>query len=56
VLDLYFSELDEVKRGCLIGDALDRGMLGERDREQLEEGSQRMNASIISSYHEDNEF
>jgi hypothetical protein len=23
VLDLYFGELDEVRRGCLIGDAID---------------------------------
>jgi hypothetical protein len=29
VLDLYFGELDEVRRGRLIGDALDRRMLGE---------------------------
>jgi hypothetical protein len=29
VLDLYFGELDEVQRGHLIGDAIDRRMLGE---------------------------
>jgi hypothetical protein len=36
VLDLYFGELDEVRRGLLIGDALDRRMLGEWDREWVE--------------------
>jgi hypothetical protein len=56
VLDVYFGELDEVRRGHLIGDALDRRMLGEHDREQLEEKSQRMDAVRISSYREDNEF
>jgi hypothetical protein len=56
VLDLYFGELDEVRRGRLIGDALDRRMLGEWDYEQLEEESQRVDAIRISSYHEDNEF
>jgi hypothetical protein len=55
VLDLYFGELDEVRRGHLIGDALDRRVLGEWDREQLEE-SQRMEAIRISSYREDTEF
>jgi hypothetical protein len=29
VLDLYFGELDEVRRGHLIGEALDRRMMGE---------------------------
>jgi hypothetical protein len=29
VLDLYFGELDDVQRGRLIGDAIDRRMLGE---------------------------
>jgi hypothetical protein len=54
VLALYFGKPDEVQRGRLIGDALDMRMLGEWDREQLERESQRMDASIISSYHEDN--
>jgi hypothetical protein len=31
VLDLYFRELDKVRRGCLIGDTLGRRMLGEQD-------------------------
>jgi hypothetical protein len=56
VLDLYFGELDEVRRGCLIGDALDRRMLGQWDREWLEEESRRRDAAEISSYQEDNNF
>jgi hypothetical protein len=31
VLNLYFRELDEAKRGSMIEDAIDRKMLGERD-------------------------
>jgi hypothetical protein len=56
VLDLYSGELDETRRGRLIWDALDRRMLEEWDHEQMEAESRRMDASIISSYHEDNEF
>jgi hypothetical protein len=41
VLDLYFGELDGVRRGRLIGDALDQRMLVERDREWLEGESRR---------------
>jgi hypothetical protein len=29
VLNLYFGELNEVRRGCLIGEALDWKTLGE---------------------------
>jgi hypothetical protein len=56
VLDLYFGELDEVRRGHLIGDAIDRRMMGEQDREWLEGESQRRSAAEISSHREDNEF
>jgi hypothetical protein len=56
VLDLYFRELDGVRRGYLIGDVLDRRMLGERDREWLEEDSRRRDAMEILSYREDSEF
>jgi hypothetical protein len=56
VLDLYFGELDEVRRGRLIGDTLDRRMVGEQDREWLERESQRRDVAEVSSYHEDNEF
>jgi hypothetical protein len=56
VLDLYFGELDEVRRGLLIGDTLDRRMLGERDREWVEGESRRRDAAEVSSYREDNEF
>jgi hypothetical protein len=41
VLDLYFGELDEVRRGRLIGDTLDWRILGERDQEWLEEESRK---------------
>jgi hypothetical protein len=56
VLDLYFRELDKVRRGRLIGDAIDRRMLGERDREWLEEDFRRWEEAEISSYQEDNMF
>jgi hypothetical protein len=56
VLDLYFGELDEVRRGRLIGDTIDRRMLGERDREWLEGESRRRDAVVVSSYREDSIF
>jgi hypothetical protein len=33
VLDWYYSESDEVKRGHMIGDALGMKQMGERDQE-----------------------
>jgi hypothetical protein len=56
VLDLYFGELDEVRRGCLIGDAIDRRMMGEQDHEWLEGEAWKRHAAEMSSYHEDNSF
>jgi hypothetical protein len=56
VLDLYFSELDEVRRGCLIGDTLDRRMIGEWDQAQLDKESRRRDAAVITSYWENNVF
>jgi hypothetical protein len=56
VLDLYFGELDEVRRGRLIGDAINRRMMGEQDREWLEGEARRRNAMEISSYREDSSF
>jgi hypothetical protein len=53
VLDLYFGELDEVRRGHLIGDAIDRRMMGEQDREWLEREVQRREAAELASYRED---
>jgi hypothetical protein len=55
VLELYFGELNEVRRGRLIGDAIDRRMLGERDQEWLGRESRRDAAEVLS-YREDNEF
>jgi hypothetical protein len=55
VFDLYFGELDEVRRACLIGDALDGRMLGEIDCERMEENIRRGEVEI-ASYWEDNEF
>jgi hypothetical protein len=52
-LNLYFRELDEVRRGHLIGEALDRRMMGERDQKWLDEESQRREAAFVSSYRED---
>jgi hypothetical protein len=54
VLDLYFGELDEVQRGRLIGDTIDKRRLGEQDQEWLERESQRRDAMEVASYHEDN--
>jgi hypothetical protein len=56
VLDLYFRESDKVQRGRLIGDALDRRMLGEQDQEWIRRESQRRDAVEVASCHEDNEF
>jgi hypothetical protein len=56
VCDLYFREPDEVQRGCLIGDAIDRRRLGELDQEWLERESQRRDAVEVASYCKDNEF
>jgi hypothetical protein len=53
VLDLYFGELDEVRRGRLIGEALDRRMMGEWDQEWLDEESRRREAAFVSPYRED---
>jgi hypothetical protein len=56
VLDLYFGELDEVQRGHLIGDAMNRRMLGEQDQEWLERESWRRDATEVAPYHKDNKF
>jgi hypothetical protein len=56
VLDLYFRELDKVRRGHLIRDTLDRRMLSERDQAWLDEESKRRDATIVSSYREDSIF
>jgi hypothetical protein len=53
VLDLCFGELDEVRRGRLIGDAIDRRIMGEQDREWLEREARRREAADIASYCED---
>jgi hypothetical protein len=42
VLSLYFGELDDVRRGCLIGEAIDRRRTIEEGEEWLaEEGHRR---------------
>jgi hypothetical protein len=56
VLDLYFRELDKVRRDRLIRDAMDRRMQEERDCERLEEDFRRRDKAEISTYREDNEF
>jgi hypothetical protein len=56
VLDLYFSESDQDKRGCLIGEALDRKMLGEWDQEWLEEEARKREATELLSYEKDDTF
>jgi hypothetical protein len=39
VLDLYFGELDEVRRDCLIWEAIDRRRDDSQERRQFEENS-----------------
>jgi hypothetical protein len=56
VLDLYFRELDEVRRGHLIGDTMDRRVQEEKDHERLGEEFRRRDEVEMVSYREDNEF
>jgi hypothetical protein len=53
VLKLYFGQLDEVRRDCLIWDAIDRRRMGDQDREWLKQESRRREAAEVSSYWED---
>jgi hypothetical protein len=41
VLDQYYSESDEDKRGRLIGDALDRKRMGDEDQAWLDQEARR---------------
>jgi hypothetical protein len=41
VLDRYYSELDEDKRGRMIGDALDRKRMGNEDQGSLDQEARR---------------
>jgi hypothetical protein len=56
VRDLYFGELDVVRRDRLIRDAIDRRTEGEQDQEWLERESRRRDVAEVVSYHEDNKF
>jgi hypothetical protein len=56
VLDCYYNELDEVERGRLIGNALDRKWMGEEDQEWLDKESKRREEAFVSSYREDSSF
>jgi hypothetical protein len=47
VLDLYFGELDVVRRDHLIWDVIDRRMEGERDQEWLERESKGCCGGIV---------
>jgi hypothetical protein len=50
VLDHYYNESDEVKRGCLIWNTLDRKGMGERDQEWLDGESQHREEIEVSSH------
>jgi hypothetical protein len=50
VLEQYYNESDVVKRGCLIGNALDRKWMGEEDQEWLDCESKRL-CEIEVSFH-----
>jgi hypothetical protein len=56
VMKLYYNESDNVKRGHLIGNALDRKWMGEEDQEWLDRESKRREEVEVSSYREDSAF
>jgi hypothetical protein len=50
VLSLYFGELDDIRRGCLIGEAMDRRRTAEEGKEWLVEEAQKR-ALVDESVH-----
>jgi hypothetical protein len=57
VLDCYYIESDEVERGHLIENTLDREQMGDRDQEWLDGESQcREEAKISSHRREDDTY
>jgi hypothetical protein len=56
VLDLYFRELDGVRRDRLIWDAIDRRRDDLQERRRFEENSRREQEAKLRSYYEDDTF
>jgi hypothetical protein len=56
VLDLYFGELDEVRRDGLIWDSIDRRRDELQERSRFEDNPQREQEAEIRSYYEDSTF
>jgi hypothetical protein len=56
VLDLYFGELDEVRRDHLIWEAIGRHRDDSQERRQFEENSQKEREAELRSYYEDDMF
>jgi hypothetical protein len=56
VLNLYFGELDEVRRDHLIWESIDRHRGEEEDMLWLEERSRRVDEAEFRSYYEDDTF
>jgi hypothetical protein len=57
VLDYYYNESDEVKRGHLIEEALDRKRMGDRDQEWMDRESKRLEEIEVSlQYQEDDTY
>jgi hypothetical protein len=56
IMKLYYHESDNVGRGRLIGNALDRKRMGEEDQEWLDRESKHREEAEVSSYWEDSAF
>jgi hypothetical protein len=56
VLDLYFGDLDEVRRDRLIWDSIDRHRDDLQERSQFEENTRREREAEHRSYFEDSTF
>jgi hypothetical protein len=52
VLDLYFGELDEVRRDRLIWEAIDRCRDDSRERDLFEENTRREREAELRSYYD----
>jgi hypothetical protein len=56
VHDLYFGNLDEVRRGCIIEEAVNRRQEDLQERDQFEEDSQRECEATLRSNYEDDTY
>jgi hypothetical protein len=56
VLNLYFGELDDAERGCLIGDAIDRRRTAEEGKEWLVKKARRRDVVAELVHHGGNDM